>query len=169
MGRYSVVMMDGGILQLEYMLKRGDILWHRLCFYPCPIEYDPYDEDEHQLAEIIEELDMAGWWDKARLRGPLRFDYHPKDATDAHPASHLHMVMDGRRVPVRSAGIHRVCVLELLSGSLDRPPRQTIATDTELARRDHSGRHGECACWSAQQLVVLAKVSSRSINVRFAG
>ena len=101
--RYSVVMFDGGILQFEYVLKPGEITWHRLCFYPCPVDYVRDERDERQFAEIVEELDRNALWTDVRLRGPMRFDYHPKSVMDTHPASHLHMVNENCRIPVRSA------------------------------------------------------------------
>lgn len=35
---YSVLIFDGSLLQISYVLRKNEIIKHRLAYYPCPID-----------------------------------------------------------------------------------------------------------------------------------
>ena len=106
--QYSCVLQDGSILQIQYELKRRDILWHRLCFYPNPFDVVWEESDGRTIEEVIEDLRPDERRDMLRLRTPVRFDYQPMDIGDLHSPCHMHIVRECCRVPVRSAMPPRV-------------------------------------------------------------
>lgn len=85
-GQYSAVLFDGSILQIAYSLAGRDITGHRLMYAPCP-----YDIDKELLwaGESLGDVIRLYRTEESALRSPVRFDFDPKAATAAHPASHL--------------------------------------------------------------------------------
>ncbi|QEL03445.1 DUF2290 domain-containing protein [Olivibacter sp. LS-1] len=92
---YNIKLIDGGLLQLNYMfnIKEDSILRHRLAYFPSPhlatFQDSPsrYDDDE-LYADILR---------KNILPVPVRFDYdpevnknkQPEDFESIHPHSHV--------------------------------------------------------------------------------
>lgn len=101
--RYSAILFDGSVLQMEYVIRKRNITWHRLCYYPNPFDFEVDESDDRTLEDIIVDLDSTALREKLKLRTPVRFDYHPSGADDIHPSCHLHMIKECCRVPVRSA------------------------------------------------------------------
>ncbi|MFA9462572.1 DUF2290 domain-containing protein [Thiohalorhabdus sp. Cl-TMA] len=85
---YNFLMVDGAIIQLMYSFHKGDILGHRLAFFPCPnlLEYqnipEIYENDEVSADIISEKI----------VTFPIRFDFdnsEEKFISIDHPKSHL--------------------------------------------------------------------------------
>ena len=105
---FNIRMIDGALIQMQYRFIRGEIVKHRLAFFPSPdleaYQNDPelYFEDE-MYAEVI---------DQKAVTVPLRFDFD--DGIDdngskisqpvIHPVSHLTIgEYKNCRIPVYSA------------------------------------------------------------------
>jgi hypothetical protein len=101
-GVFSAVLFDGSLLQISYELKRGQVVWHRLCYYPCPIQISIEELEEVTIADFIEEIDLPELKGRLRLNSPIRFDFDPQAANASHPSSHLTANRDCCRIPVRS-------------------------------------------------------------------
>jgi hypothetical protein len=98
---YNVMLNDGALLQLSYSFERGNLVAHRLCFFPCPITFDPEEAVEYSLEELLDGISLE-WQDRVRLRTPVRFDFAPDDATPDHPESHLTMCEEHCRISVHA-------------------------------------------------------------------
>lgn len=123
--QYSCLLADAAILQITYDLSDDEIVGHRLCYYPCPIDIREEDfESGDNLDEIIQfhmeseatmtfeesaegqdQEEVEGEADepprpRIRLRSPIRFDYDPGSAGPNHPVSHLHLIHEDCRWPV---------------------------------------------------------------------
>jgi hypothetical protein len=97
---YSLICRDGSILQMSFKVKRGEVIGHRLCFIPCPVEIDISQLQDASLVEIVKESIFSKNFDVLRQRGAIRFDYDPSAATDDHPAAHATINFDESRIPV---------------------------------------------------------------------
>ena len=95
---FFVVFKDGALLQISYKFRRSVLIGHRLCFYPCPVEFDFEDLEEYALEEIVE-LSASPY--TLRLVSPIRFDFDPEQERDDHPSSHLHLSCRSCRIPVQ--------------------------------------------------------------------
>jgi hypothetical protein len=126
--QYNILLADASLLQVTYEFAHNDLVKHRLCYYPCPIELtipDPWaapdisDLFDQQLLESLENLEWlppsartasarAGKHTpsenptslRIRLRSPLRFDFDAKAGSEEHPASHVHISQPACRIPV---------------------------------------------------------------------
>jgi len=96
---YSVKLIDGGLLQLQYKFdKNGTLLKHRLAFYPSPSLRSFQDDPDAYMRE-------EPFIDIVRRRIVpflLRFDYDDEAARDVvHPTCHLTLGdVEGCRIPV---------------------------------------------------------------------
>lgn len=101
---YSYLLSDGGLIQISIELTRGEVSKHRLAYYPCPFDLKGELDTitEFGLIDYIEEICIPDAVERIRMRTPLRFDFAPSDATDYHPASHLTMIDEECRIPVRT-------------------------------------------------------------------
>lgn len=95
---YNAKLIDGGLLQMQYLFEGDQLVKHRLAFLPslslCPFQDDPegYLRDELYLEIVSRRI----------VPFPLRFDFDMSAAQDvAHPACHLTLGdVKGCRVPV---------------------------------------------------------------------
>ncbi len=100
-GEYSAILFDGSMLQISFEFQGGDLIAHRLLYYPCPIELS--DEEQRLLRElpVLEVIDAySDVRDRFRTKSPIRFDFDAEAGTSAHPASHLTMLTNDCRLPV---------------------------------------------------------------------
>jgi hypothetical protein len=85
-GQYSAILFDGSLLQITYEAEDGEVVGHRLCYFPCP-----YDLDRSLLlaGEPVADVVELYRGSESALRSPIRFDFDPDAASAGHPASHL--------------------------------------------------------------------------------
>jgi len=95
---YSVLLRDGSFLQLSYDFRNDDIVGHRLCFYPCPVEADPDLILQNPVLDVVELYADSGL-ENIRLRSPMRFDYSANESA-AYSQAHVHISWDHCRCPV---------------------------------------------------------------------
>lgn len=103
--QFSVILFDGSILQISYTFQRGDLIRHRLCFYPYPLfleleEWEMYQEMGFGLIDILENFNLEEFQKHLQLQSPLRFEFDLNNARENHPVSHLHLLRNDCRVPV---------------------------------------------------------------------
>jgi len=112
--QYTCVLADGSLLQISYRFRRGQIVWHRLCYQPCPILFGPADiqpqDDLIELVDLFLEDELKSELSSAphsphldcrlRLRSPIRFDFDSAGASSGHPAVHVTVNSHHCRIPV---------------------------------------------------------------------
>ena len=98
---FSVMLVDGALLQLSYVLERDEVVGHRLGYFPCPIVFDAEEAAEFTVEEL---LDATGedWQERVRLRTPIRFDFDPGAARTDHPSSHMTISEECCRIAVHA-------------------------------------------------------------------
>lgn len=98
--QYSMLLVDGSMIQLSYKLDRRNIVGHRLCWYPSPIELDE-DIDYYSIVDYVLDRMSSGEMHLFKSRSPLRFDFAPEQAKEEHPITHLHLGHEDCRIPVK--------------------------------------------------------------------
>ncbi|EAA9319090.1 DUF2290 domain-containing protein [Salmonella enterica] len=118
--QYTLVLFDGSLLQLSYTLDRNEVIGHRLCWYPSPIDVSGIEDIDDiimrlqtllvESCDVLEEhitnpnasypINLKGIFN----RSPLRFDFSvmPDEQKDAHPDVHLHISHEDCRIPVKT-------------------------------------------------------------------
>jgi len=85
-GQYSALLFDASLLQITYEVEGGEVVGHRLGYFPCPYDIDREllhsGEPAADVVEIYRDSD-------AILRSPIRFDFDPDAGGPGHPASHM--------------------------------------------------------------------------------
>lgn len=104
-GDFSILMHDGGIIQVSIDFNGGQIDGHRLVYLPCPLlvgldEIRLETGELYPLADFIDDLNEDEFRDRLRIRTPLRFEFDPQNAGANHPASHLHLGRADSRIAV---------------------------------------------------------------------
>ena len=99
--QYSALMTNGDLFQISFSLKRNEIVKHRLCWYPCPIKLDQEDSDCGVIEAILDRMSSARF-DDFLSRSPIRFDYDDNSFSEFHPKSHMHMISENCRIPVKT-------------------------------------------------------------------
>ena len=85
---YNIKMLDGALIQMTYQFVRGDLLNHRLAFFPSPslreFQNDPESYlDDELYADIVAD---------SIVHVPIRFDYDSSEELHkviTHPKSHF--------------------------------------------------------------------------------
>src|SRR5688572_3089514 len=54
-GDYSLLMTDGSFVQMEYEFSGKQLRWHRLCYFPSPVQVDVQEavESEIDLIDVV--------------------------------------------------------------------------------------------------------------------
>lgn len=95
---YNAKLIDGGLLQLQYLFEGGRLVKHRLAFLPSP-SLRPFQDDPEEYLRDELYLEIVS---RRIVPFPLRFDFDMDAAEDvAHPACHLTLGdVKGCRIPV---------------------------------------------------------------------
>lgn len=99
---YNCLLFDGALLQFYYQFSNGDIITHRLCYVPCPINISSNDLEEFSIMEILEKIQELPQElsNKIKEHTMLRFDYDVENQSLLHPASHFTFLTSNCRIPV---------------------------------------------------------------------
>jgi hypothetical protein len=97
---YNMKLVDGALLQLMYRIEGGQLLQHRLAFYPSPNLLSFQDDpDAYMRDELFIEIVQ-----RRIVPFPLRFDFDAREGVHVdvvHPKSHLTLGdVKGCRIPV---------------------------------------------------------------------
>lgn len=100
---YNMKLIDGALLQMMYRIEDGQLLQHRLAFYPSPSLLPFQDDPESYMRdELFIEIIK-----RRIIPFPLRFDFDARDGVHidtAHPKSHFTLGdVNGCRIPVSAA------------------------------------------------------------------
>ncbi|TPI58457.1 DUF2290 domain-containing protein [Mesorhizobium sp. B3-1-3] len=97
-GKYSLLMLDGGLIFLKYHFTQAgsQIAWHRFGYMPAVVKLDV------GAGEGPGDLPPPDTYISTPRRASLRFEYAPEEAADLHPASHVHINAPNCRIPVTS-------------------------------------------------------------------
>lgn len=134
---FSIVCQDGSLIQMSFKIHRGSIVHHRLCYLPCPVQFDQAELIEDSLYTVVERNLNSRDYNLVRYRGGIRFDFDPAAARSGHPSSHLTLNYDNVRVPVgRSldAGTFLTFVDDHLIGSRDHLTRLSLSVGADDTR-----------------------------------
>lgn len=86
--QYNMKLIDGALIQLLYKFnKRGELIKHRLCYFPSPT-FEPFQNmPELYMDEGCLYTDVIA---RSILPVPVRVDYDPDNHTNiVHPKSHM--------------------------------------------------------------------------------
>jgi len=96
---FSAILFDGALIQMSYDFRYGELVGHRLCFYPCPYDIDTELLVDEPILDVIEVYRKLGSR-HMRLRSPIRFDFDSGNVAEQHPAVHVHLLWAHCRFPV---------------------------------------------------------------------
>lgn len=93
---YNFILLDYGIIQMQYRFQRGSVIEHRLSYMPRPnhlsySEFENYENLEYGDEELVKSIE-----DHNVVTVPLRFDFNIDDNRHVeidHPKSHLTLGM----------------------------------------------------------------------------
>ncbi len=93
-GRYSLMLYDGALVSVKYIMEHDAITWHRYSYVPPVVSLDVGN------GEGLGELPPAADYLRTPRRTMLRFEYDPASFAPRHPYSHLHLNGADCRMPV---------------------------------------------------------------------
>lgn len=96
---FVILFSDYSVLQLEYKIAGNDILTHRLCYMPSPVNFDPEFMFDYSALDYVNDLGSDGLRQSLRMVTPVRFDFDSNFRDDKHEYSHLTLNKDTCRVP----------------------------------------------------------------------
>jgi len=90
--RYSALLWDGSFLQVSIDILRDDLIGHRYCYYPCPVQFKDDElrtltEEEHIVDVVKTFLDQRSM---LLLRTPIRIDFDSQTWKKGEPHVHIH-------------------------------------------------------------------------------
>ena len=99
---YSLVMIDGGLVQISMDFDESDVVGYRFVFLPCPVRMKKShlsavigrgESIAECVARFIEGNDQVPFV----IRAPFRFEYSERDGLIEHSKSHVRLgTLDGR-------------------------------------------------------------------------
>ncbi|SIS97696.1 Uncharacterized conserved protein [Roseivivax lentus] len=103
-GDFSLLLADGGLLQVAANFERNEIVESRYYYIPCPIEFDLAELNAggelYPLEDFIDELTTDELKARLRIRAPFRFELDPAQEDLMHPKNHVHVGPSTSRIPV---------------------------------------------------------------------
>jgi len=97
---YIAILSDGALIQMAYKIEYEELVWHRLCFFPCPLAFDEDDLRNYTLLELFDVLSPAELSYRTQMVTPIRFDYDKYYSDELHTNSHLTIGKVSCRIPV---------------------------------------------------------------------
>lgn len=106
-GDYSVLLNDGGMIQVSLDFRGDDVVASRFCYIPCAIKFTldeiSLDDEIYPLEDFILELSQSELISRLCLRPPFRFEHDPDNVAPDHALNHVHLGRSATRIPVSSA------------------------------------------------------------------
>ena len=102
---YSILMTDGGVIQISLDYAGRQPSGYRYAYVPCPIYFSDADfslvgDETLPFLEFIEDLNHQDLISRLRIRPAFRFEYDPDVASKDHPSCHVHLGKSSSRIPV---------------------------------------------------------------------
>lgn len=102
-GAYTCLLLDGSMVRAAYSFEDDCLVSHSLLWWPSPFVLDSSDLKLGQVLDLFDlYADSTNWHKDIQMRTPVRFDFDPANASDDHPASHVHMQSGNCRISVDS-------------------------------------------------------------------
>ncbi|MCA1867620.1 DUF2290 domain-containing protein [Agrobacterium genomosp. 3] len=106
-GDYSLLLNDGGLLQVSLDFRSDTVIASRFCYIPCSIKFDldelRMDEELYPIEDFILELPGEELLSRLCIRPPFRFEHDPVNASEKHALNHVHIGKTATRIPVSAA------------------------------------------------------------------
>ena len=106
-GDFSLLLLDGGILQASATFLDGAVIESRFYYIPCPVRFEKSELEVggelYPLEDFIGELSQEELKIRLCIRAPFRFELNPTQVGDEHPLSHVHIGAASSRIPVALA------------------------------------------------------------------
>jgi len=100
--QYTCLLHDFSIVRASYECIGNEVVGHTLLYWSCPIDCKISVETANDMCLAIEEFiaNPRGMQDyiDLRLRGPMRFDFDPRNSAPHHPSVHLHVQFEESRL-----------------------------------------------------------------------
>lgn len=96
---FTFCLADGALIQICYQVAKDEIIYHRLCYVPCPFDFKPEEWPGISLADIPSLLTDQDLINGARLASPIRFDFDAEFSDERHSHSHLSLNKKTCRIP----------------------------------------------------------------------
>lgn len=90
---------DGGVVQVFFRVEEDCIVRHRLCYYPCPFQFNAEDWAGVSIAEIPTLMSAEEILRSVRMATPVRFDFDANFSDEKHAHSHFTINRSTCRVP----------------------------------------------------------------------
>lgn len=92
-GAYHCILFDGSIVRAYFKFQKNLLIQESLLYWPAPIIIPEEDVDELGIREAMNMYysDEGFRSRKTVMRSPFRFDFDSTNASELHPATHVHM------------------------------------------------------------------------------
>lgn len=104
---FSILLMDGGIIQVSADFTADTITESRFYYIPCPIRFEKGElnigDEIYPLEDFIEELSPDEIKERLCIRAPFRFELDPANERERHPKSHVHIGPSSSRIPLAAS------------------------------------------------------------------
>jgi hypothetical protein len=94
---YVLRLLDGSLIQMAYRIEHDEIIWHRLCWFPCPFALSS-EHLEFAEGDVLSLFELFGLSD-VQMVSPIRFEYDAVQSDELHPQSHITVNRETCRVP----------------------------------------------------------------------
>lgn len=103
-GDFSLLLEDGGLLQVSATFHGNEVAESRYYYIPCPVRFDRTElevgSEIYPLEDFIDELSPEDLKARLCIRAPFRFELDPKNEGEDHPQTHVHIGPSSSRIPV---------------------------------------------------------------------
>lgn len=96
---FCLCLSDGALIQIAYLVEEGEVQSHRLCYVPCPFEYNSAEWPGFTLSEIPAMMAASDFLYSARLASAVRFDFDANHSDGRHAHSHVTINKATCRIP----------------------------------------------------------------------
>lgn len=101
---FSLLLNDGGLLQVSANFQGNEITESRFYYIPCPVRFDRTELEVggelYPLEDFIDELSTNELKERLCIRAPFRFELDPANEDEGHPKNHVHIGPSSSRIPV---------------------------------------------------------------------
>lgn len=104
-GNYSIILLNGSLIQISYTVESERITGHRYCYIPSPFKFVKPPQVNNFATVVRNKIDDN---ETINLSSRIRFDFNHGDKIKSHAESHLTFNSQNCRIPVRGGiGIRR--------------------------------------------------------------
>ena len=89
---YHCLLFDGSLVRVNFEFYNNLLITQNLLWWPTPYDYGDIVLEGFTPVEVID--DFYGdnkWYEKIKMRSPIRIDFDSTNNTENHPHSHMHI------------------------------------------------------------------------------